>query len=91
MVCLEVEEPKPIRNLVCGVTSSKFKSSIFGKNLTTMKLYNVTYFVLGLLLTATGLFMDLYLQIMNWIIWILIATGSGLIGGAFHNPDKSKK
>jgi hypothetical protein len=56
-----------------------------------MKIYNITYLVLGVFLTAIGLFIDLYLQIINWIVWILIAIGAGLIGGAFHNPDKSKK
>lgn len=57
-----------------------------------MKIYNIiTYLILGLFLAIAGLFFDLYLQILNWMVILSIICGGALIDGSFHNPSKTHK
>lgn len=56
-----------------------------------MKIYNITYLILGLFLAIAGLFFDLYLQILNWMVILSIICGGALIGGLFSQSAKNSQ
>jgi hypothetical protein len=52
-----------------------------------MKNHKNTYRIIGLGLTAAGLFVDFYFQIINWLVWLLIIIGAALFGGSFKKSE----